>query len=653
MPKYSSYSARLDVTLSQLGVLAAAIMLSVDTLNPIKLVCDVLGVPSYFAAYPFAVLLVYLFIGELNDLLFYSIKIFFTSILSIFFAKIDVIGHSNIPLHGPVIFTGNHANQFVDALQVMTNCGHKVGFLIARKSFNHPVVGTFARGVGCLPVMRPQDAAIKMPKNETIIAKGTKVTGTNTHFTKALEVRDKIRFRGKPDQLKVKEVLNDTELVLMEDCPAELEALGEWNWDVLKYIDQHTVFADVHRALAQGRCLGIFPEGGSHDRTDLLPLKVGIAVIAFGTLEKYNISVPVVPIGLSYFRGHRFRGRAVVEFGAPIRISPEQFQLYKTDKRAAYSQFLHNIEDSMRACIVTAPDYTALRLVYTARRLFQDGHRMPTPAEKQDMNRRFAEGYKLLMEKYAADAGSDSGTDESKSHWPNEALGLFKHLEEYRSKLSQLGLRDYQVPTLTDISPLKVTYTLVHLCLVMLLSSVPSLILNAPVGLMGRMAAAAERKKALAGSVVKITARDVMMSKKIIISIVMVPLLWLTYALLLFLFTSWNTSTKVLVVLCMPIFSYCGVMATEAGMVDVKDLKPLIMRLRPKMRREMMQLPQQRAALQKELREFIESEGSRGNLGELYENRGLIDWGARMNESKSSANLEALLADSAKILSQG
>jgi hypothetical protein len=35
--------------------------------------------------------------------------------------------------------------------------------------------------------------------------------------------------------------------------------------------------------------------------------QIGVAIIAFGTLEKHNISVPIVPIGLSYFRGHRFR----------------------------------------------------------------------------------------------------------------------------------------------------------------------------------------------------------------------------------------------------------------------------------------------------------------------------------------------------------
>lgn len=60
-----------------------------------------------------------------------------------------------------------------------------------------------------------------------------------------------------------------------------------------------------------------------------------------------------------------------------------------------------------------------------------------------------------------------------------------------------------------------------------------------------RIMAMKERKKALAGSVVKIAGRDVMLSKKIMISIVIVPLLWLFYAGLLMVFTTWNRSTKV------------------------------------------------------------------------------------------------------------
>ena len=59
------------------------------------------------------------------------------------------------------------------------------------------------------------------------------------------------------------------------------------------------------------------------------------------------------------------------------------------------------------------------------------------------------------------------------------------------------------------------------------------------------MTAIKERKKALAGSVVKIAGRDVMLSKKIMISIVMVPCLWLFYAVLMMALTDWGVSTKV------------------------------------------------------------------------------------------------------------
>lgn len=58
-------------------------------------------------------------------------------------------------------------------------------------------------------------------------------------------------------------------------------------------------------------------------------LQAGLAVIAFGTLDKHGVNVPVVPIGLNYFRGHRFRARAVVEYGPPVRISEELYELYK------------------------------------------------------------------------------------------------------------------------------------------------------------------------------------------------------------------------------------------------------------------------------------------------------------------------------------
>jgi hypothetical protein len=41
----------------------------------------------------------------------------------------------------------------------------------------------------------------------------------------------------------------------------------------IPHIDQSQVYKTVFDTLKDGHCIGIFPEGGSHDRTEILPLK--------------------------------------------------------------------------------------------------------------------------------------------------------------------------------------------------------------------------------------------------------------------------------------------------------------------------------------------------------------------------------------------
>jgi glycerol-3-phosphate O-acyltransferase/dihydroxyacetone phosphate acyltransferase len=58
--------------------------------------------------------------------------------------------------------------------------------------------------------------------------------------------------------------------------------------------------------LRPGKCIGIFPEGGSHDRTDMLPLKAGVTIMALGAMAANpSLEITIVPVGLSYYRAHR------------------------------------------------------------------------------------------------------------------------------------------------------------------------------------------------------------------------------------------------------------------------------------------------------------------------------------------------------------
>jgi len=335
--------------------------------------------------------------------LYFSTKVFFNSILSIFFSKIEIIGTKHIPREGPVIFCGNHSNQFVDGIMLMTTVPeHKVSFLVAEKSWHRLIIGNFAYAMGCVPVARAQDKAHR-GTGKIVIDNGGVVSGQGTNFDSQISPGDKLRLGSvlykvtkvnSPDSLTVEMSSDDTaDCVVSDPSP----------FDILPREDQSAVYAKVLSKLAKTGTIGIFPEGGSHDRTDLLPLKVGFALIAYEALKELDINVPIIPVGLNYFHGHRFRGRAVVEFGAPIYIDPETLPSYVEggkEKRRVCSELIDKVADGMRSTLVVTPTYEDLRMVHTARRLFMDRGQVITAAKRQDLSRRFAVCYKLLLDKF-------------------------------------------------------------------------------------------------------------------------------------------------------------------------------------------------------------------------------------------------------------
>ena len=521
-------------------------------------------------------------------------------------------------------------NQFVDGAVMLVTNPHQVGFLIAEKSHNHPVIGSFSKAVGSIPVARPQDKAMKGMGR--IKFEKLKIIGEGTCFLK-LKKGDKIRPGRSPSTYRVQEVISDVEGILSEE-PGESSPLteacqGTWvNYDILEFVDQTNVFSAAHEALKDGRCIGIFPEGGSHDNTDLLPLKPGITTMAFGTLDKFDLNVPIVPVGLTYFRGHRFRGRVVVEFGQPIHIDKNLHQVYKNSRRQGYIQLLQKIEDGMRSVIVTAESFNELKLIHTVRRLYQRASSGITTDQKQDMSRRFSAAYRVLKEKWG-------------DNFPAELAELKTKIEEYQKTLDHWGLKDYQVGHL-DTRYSTLLYKFLHGFVVGVIAFIPTIFLNLPVGLLAKLWSHNEAKKDLKNSRVKIAARDVLLSKKIVFSIVAVPTLWITYAILLCFFSGLKTKTVILLFLSCPVFSYIGVRAAEMGMIDIKDLRPSFLQLLPGFKHHAQMLPVIRANLQREVRLMVKKYGP--ELGAIYYEKSK-DWEKmKLPKSKDSeASLQTIL----------
>jgi len=87
-------------------------------------------------------------------------------------------------------------------------------------------------------------------------------------------------------------------------------------------------------------------------------------MMALGAMASHpDVNVKIVPVGLSYFHAHRFRSRAVIEFGSPLEIPSELVEKYRNggpDKREAVSRLLNQVYDALKAVTVRAPDYDTL-----------------------------------------------------------------------------------------------------------------------------------------------------------------------------------------------------------------------------------------------------------------------------------------------------
>lgn len=133
-----------------------------------------------------------------------------------------------------------------------------------------------------------------------------------------------------------------------------------------------------------------------------------------------------------------------------------------------------------------------------------------------------------------------------------------------------------------------------------------------------------------------------MLTEKIVFCLVMIPALWVFYGLLLVYFTDFDGPTVAFIFFAFPICAYLGVVVAEAGIIELHDLRPHLMRLIPSKRKRMAALPSTRLKLREDLRAFIRSIGPA--LGEIYYGENL-DWNKIWEQSKQEKDAEAKKSD--------
>lgn len=513
---------------------------------------------------------------------------FFIFIKKVFFRDVVIRGSHKIPKNGAIIFVAApHCNQFVDPIILISSSTRPIGFLMAAVSLKRKVIGFFGRMLNSIPVDRAQDHSKKCSglvslsladeSNLTLIGECTDFLKEVDSLMKKFNNQAAIAFTYEREHFSapIDRILGNNELILKKPFDQKTSQLLNYikvPFAVVPVIDQSQLYTSVFERLSRNQCIGIFPEGGSHDRAEMLPLKAGVSVMTLGYLSIYpKADIKIIPCGLNYFNAHKFRSRAVVEFGDPVDVPLELVEDFKSGnerKRQAIETHLKSLADALKTVTVGVPDFETLRIVQVARRLYRPEETHKKLEMQIELNRRFVKGYL----KYQDDP---------------KIIQLRQSILGYNNLLLAFGIKDHQVKnTQIDVFTLLTQLTF-HLSVLIVfgLICLPGFIINSPalylISRISKVKAAAAKK----ASSVKIHGKDVISTWKLLIALIVLPLIYGVYAGLLIYYSPSLKSKNVLLigfqfmVLCnmLGLVSYTTVRLSEMVLDSYNSIKPLIL----------------------------------------------------------------------------
>ena len=203
-------------------------------------------------------------------------------------------------------------------------------------------------------------------------------------------------------------------------------------------LDNDAAFTAMFDALGAGDAIGIFPEGLSHDASQLARLKTGAARLALGAARR-GAPVVIVPCGLTFIHPKRFRSRVLVQYGPPLaveapEVAPTAVAAPASDAAAtdataapdvdAARALTTRIEAGLRSLTVNASDWDTVRALDTVRRLYQP----PDIGldDRVELARRFNAHYPAVRQEPRVQA-------------------LIARTQAYQVRLDELGLTDREL----------------------------------------------------------------------------------------------------------------------------------------------------------------------------------------------------------------
>jgi glycerol-3-phosphate O-acyltransferase/dihydroxyacetone phosphate acyltransferase len=304
-------------------------------------------------------------------------------------------------------------------------------------------------------------------------------------------------------------------------------------------IDNQPAFDRLYEVIESGNCVGIFPEGISHAESQLVKLKTGTARIALTTAARGIAPVCIIPCGLNYIHRHRFRSQVLIEFGEPIRIDEAWLVRYRDNEQDAVRELTESLARALQAVTLNAPDWTTLRFIQTARRLYKPDAVQLTPGDYVELNRRFVDRYTL--------ASDDP-----------EMQRCRRDVEDYQARLDMLGIKDHQLrhPMSAAQAFRKLLLRLLTM-LVFLPLAIPGALLHLPVGWVA----------AIVGERFSYETDDVA-TLKVISTTLLLPIIYGVIGVAIGISFGWLLSLLAIVALTLSFFVSVRLIETEVSLVN-------------------------------------------------------------------------------------
>ena len=306
--------------------------------------------------------------------------------------------------------------------------------------------------------------------------------------------------------------------------------------DVTKNVE---TFVAARKLLARGGTIGICPEGISHDKPGLQPIKTGAARISLAAVSTGEVSnLKIVPAGLYYTSKTRFRSDALLYFGVPIDVEPVTLEPDGTPPRDAVRKLSSQIEKALRNVILDARHEEELQTTARAERIFtSEPYEGVSDSLKDELRlqQRFIRAYSVLQ-----------------ARQPERLRKLELRMIRFEEELKQAGVdpEELSPPGSTQ----RVFASIVKRSILFLLMLGPATIgtiTHYPAYKLGGFLATRLSRDS----------EDVISTVKIISAMLLFPLTWIVLTVLAYVYFGWIAAVLTLVVI--PFSGYVAIVFFE------------------------------------------------------------------------------------------